>query len=108
AGGVRAEDGARPAQRLYFFEQGALDLGVFRHGLDDPLAVLDPAQMVFEVSDRDHAGGFGDEERGRAGLQGGVQAGLREAVPDLSVLAGMSFGLIFWIWFYGIDMDVSG
>src|SRR2546426_11473791 len=63
AGGVRAEDGARPAQRLYFFVQAALDLGVFRHGLDDPLAVLDPAQMVFEVSDRDHAGGFRSEER---------------------------------------------
>ena len=51
--GVGGEDGAGLAQSGDALPEGAFDLEVFGHRLDDPLALCDPVEVVLEVAGSD-------------------------------------------------------
>ena len=93
SGGVGARDRSRRAERLESFEQRAFHAPVLGNGLDDPIATFDPGKVILEVSYGDHARGFGNEERRRARLQGGVESGLGKMVADLRVRQRQALGL---------------
>ena len=81
AAGVGGKDGAGRAHLGHAAEQAALDLQVLGHRFDDPVAVAQLRQVVFEVARRDQGRGGGREERARLLLQGVLDAGQRGGVP---------------------------
>ena len=75
AAGVGGENRAGAAHGGDAREQVAFDLQVFGHGFDDPLALAQAAEIVFEVAGRDEPGGGGGEKTYRPLFGGGVDAG---------------------------------
>src|SRR5439155_14093767 len=81
-------------ERLLLLQQGALDVPVFGYGLDNPVAIFDPAEVVLKVSDRDHARGFGNEKRRRTRFERRLEAGAGQAVADLGMVERQALGLL--------------
>ena len=83
AAGVGGDDGAGRAMRDHPVVERALDGEVFGDGFDDPVAVCDLREVVVEVAGGDEAGGFGNEERGRAAFERGFDAIARGLIATL-------------------------
>ena len=82
AAGIGGNDGSGLAHGLDLAQQSALEIEIFDHGLDDPVAVGQQAEMVFEVAGGDQAGQTGLHESSRLGLARGIQPGFGNAVAD--------------------------
>ena len=78
--GIGGNDCSGPAHRLHLAEQSALQVHIFDHGLDDPVAFGQQAEMILEVAGDDLARQPRLHEGGRLGLARGVQSGLGNAV----------------------------
>ena len=74
AAGVGGKDGAGLARLDYFVEQRALDFEVLGDSLDDPVAIFDLGQVVFEVTGSDQRFGLRRKECGGLLFQNGVQS----------------------------------
>ena len=85
AGGVRGYDRARPAMRCELLQQAPLDGEVFGHGLDDPIGLGTPGEIVFEISGGDAISSRRGKKRGRPCLLCGFQASADDAVADARV-----------------------
>ena len=66
--GVGAEDRPRPLHRQHAPVEGALDLQVLDHRLDDPVAILQAVEMILDIARPDQPGIVLMHERGGIGL----------------------------------------
>ena len=66
AGGVGAENRARPAHRGHFLQEVLLDLEIFDNDFDDPVDFRQAGEMVFKIAHLDQAGEFRDRQGCRA------------------------------------------
>jgi len=62
AAGVGGDDGVFFARRFDFAPEVALQVEVLDDGFDDPVALADQVQVVFEVAGQDEGGPVGAEE----------------------------------------------
>src|SRR5262249_54471913 len=80
AAGVGGQDRAGAAHLFDFAQQVALDIQVFHHGLENPVALVEVAQVVFEVAWRDQRSRVRGEEAAGFLLHGGVDPRQRGGV----------------------------
>ena len=64
-----------------FAQQIALDLKIFRHCLDDPIALLEPGEVVFEVADAYQLARISRSKRSRLGGLQLKQGAVAQGVP---------------------------
>jgi len=86
AGGVAREDGAPGDVRRRGLQHLLLDVEVFLHRLDHPVALGETRQIVLEIARLDEAEAVLGEEGGGTGLEQGLHRFAGEAVADLAVL----------------------
>src|ERR1700730_12150829 len=72
--GVGGKDRAGRPQRRNFSEQRALDLQILRNRLDDPIAMTNVPEIVFEIARLDQTGSRRREEGPWVLFHGSVQA----------------------------------
>ena len=93
AGSVRGDDGAGFADGFDAAEKAALDFKIFGDGFDDPIDLAAPGDVVFEISGRDEARGFGSEKCRRAGFFGGFEPGEHDAITHRGAIEGQTLAL---------------
>ena len=81
AAGVGGNDGSRRPVRQHPGIQGPLDTKVFRDCFNDPVAVADPGDVVFEVPCLYQPRVFCAEKCRRLALRRGVKPGARRGIP---------------------------
>jgi hypothetical protein len=74
AAGIGGKNRAGPPHRRHACQQAAFDLETLRHGLHNPVAVMQPCEIVLKISGRDQLRGGIREERYRALLARRFQA----------------------------------
>jgi hypothetical protein len=79
--GIGGNNGSWPAHRLYLAQQSPLQIHIFHHGLDDPIALHQQAEMILEVAGGDQARQPRLHECGRSGLARSIQSSFGNAVP---------------------------